>query len=850
MFIYLRDFVHLFVTSFGLFMAPTLTASAFVLLTLFLLYRLQSDQGETIFAEVPASLGIIPWVALALTLVATLMSWTRQRDGARRDTTVQFNQEVEQVYSMMASRMQLYSALLGNAREMASNSMLTPAQWQEFVRSSQLDTRAPGVYGLGYVTDVPGDRLTAFLSRVHRSNPGFTVTPAGDRPDYFIVRFLEPASRNAGLLGFDVGSEPILRLVAERARNSGEAVLADRVTLPDDPGHPSFLYFLPVYLAEQAVESIESRQNALRGWVVARFRQDDILKDVVPATGSLIRLQAFDGPEISKGNLFYDSSGFFGGWERLIDNPVVLRNFTVGGQQWTLRFSPRVELGSGASGRSAATVLGGGILLSLWCFGMVWAFVTVRRRGVAMARKMTLELHQREAALTSGAQVIVLVDATQTDMPISYVNSRFEKLTGYTAEEAIGRNCRFLQGNDHDQKGLVELRKALREQREIRVLLRNYRKDGTPFWNDLTVTPLRNEMGRTTQYVANLNDVTERQLTEQRLSSQVAVIRALAESPSLTEAATRILQGLCENLDWDIGVLWGMDQHSNALRCVEIWRQPGIAGEDFERFARETPCLREIGLAGQVWSRSEPVWINDLSQDASFPENALILKEGITAGCGFPVASRNGMQGVLTFYSRKLWPLNKNLLLLMVTTGAQISEFLERQEAEVREKEVNRLERGLAEFMGDGLLAMDREGYCIYANSAAGRWLGYRPRMLLGQPLHDVLHPPVIANGKCNVPDCPVLASLENMQSLHVEEGAVFWRQDRQEIDVAYTTSPIVDKAVIRGVVLTFNPVTRQGGQTTELQKLIEEKNVELSQARQTIEELRQLTNKLSQILK
>ncbi len=88
----------------------------------------------------------------------------------------------------------------------------------------------------------------------------------------------------------------------------------------------------------------------------------------------------------------------------------------------------------------------------------------------------------------------MLTDANQSDNPIIYVNAAFETITGYTADEIIGQNCRFLQGSnyhqpDHQQPALELLRSAIQEQRECHVILQNYRKDGTPFWNELYTAP-------------------------------------------------------------------------------------------------------------------------------------------------------------------------------------------------------------------------------------------------------------------------------------------------------------------------------------------------------------------------
>ena len=113
---------------------------------------------------------------------------------------------------------------------------------------------------------------------------------------------------------------------------------------------------------------------------------------------------------------------------------------------------------------------------------------------------------------------IVISDARQPDCPVVYVNPAFERITGYSAEDILGRNCRLLQLDDRDQVGIESIRQALREQRETRVVLRNYRKDGTAFHNELQLAPVRDAGGVLTHYVGVQSDVTDRQHYEQQLA--------------------------------------------------------------------------------------------------------------------------------------------------------------------------------------------------------------------------------------------------------------------------------------------------------------------------------------------
>jgi len=98
------------------------------------------------------------------------------------------------------------------------------------------------------------------------------------------------------------------------------------------------------------------------------------------------------------------------------------------------------------------------------------------------------------------------------------VNPAFEQITGYALAEVVGRNCRFLQGTDTAQPGIAAIRKALAEEREAKVMLRNYRKDGSMFWNEFHVAPVRDADGRSTHFVGVLSDISDRQRYEEQLA--------------------------------------------------------------------------------------------------------------------------------------------------------------------------------------------------------------------------------------------------------------------------------------------------------------------------------------------
>ena len=130
------------------------------------------------------------------------------------------------------------------------------------------------------------------------------------------------------------------------------------------------------------------------------------------------------------------------------------------------------------------------------------------------------ELRLSNQAIAASSDGIVIADARKPDMPITYVNPAFERLTGYETQEVIGLNCRFLQGKDTDQPGLDELREAIREGRGCKVILSNYRKDGTLFWNELSISPIYDADGNLTHFVGIQSNITERKVAQEALHYQ------------------------------------------------------------------------------------------------------------------------------------------------------------------------------------------------------------------------------------------------------------------------------------------------------------------------------------------
>lgn len=143
-------------------------------------------------------------------------------------------------------------------------------------------------------------------------------------------------------------------------------------------------------------------------------------------------------------------------------------------------------------------------------------------------------LHLRERAMESTFNAIVIASLTRPGMPIEYVNPAFERITGYTAGEALGKPSDFLAHQELDQPALHELQLALQQRREGHAVVRSYRKDGTPFWNEVYVAPVRADKDTQEHYVAIFNDITHARNDAEQLAHQ-------AQFDQLTGLANRNL---------------------------------------------------------------------------------------------------------------------------------------------------------------------------------------------------------------------------------------------------------------------------------------------------------------------
>ena len=257
------------------------------------------------------------------------------------------------------------------------------------------------------------------------------------------------------------------------------------------------------------------------------------------------------------------------------------------------------------------------------------------------------------------------------------------------------------------------------------------RADGTEFPVELSIT--RISTGGTPLYTAYMRDISERKRQERHRNAHLVLTQVLAEAATIGEAAKGVLQAVCENLGWDVGVFWLLRPNAEALSCLEFWHLHGLEVAQFEASSRRRLFRPGEGLPGRVWADRKPHWILDLLNDTNFPRSAIAAQEGLHGAIACPVMVGNETLGTIELFSRRVQEPDSYLLEMMANVAAQVGQFLER----MRAKE----ERDCFFTVGtDMLVVAGFDGYFRRLNPAWERVLGWTAEELTTRPWLDFVH--------------------------------------------------------------------------------------------------------------
>ncbi len=257
-------------------------------------------------------------------------------------------------------------------------------------------------------------------------------------------------------------------------------------------------------------------------------------------------------------------------------------------------------------------------------------------RNVTKTKAVQDILYVRNRALEAAGNGIIIADAQENDFPIIYSNKAFTEITGYSNNEILGKNCRFLQNNDRQQEPLDTIRKAIKDQVPCRTILRNYRKDATLFYNELTLTPVFNDLGKTTHFIGVQNDVTERRKEELFKEHIRRTLEMIAQHKPLKSIGKEILKTLESSMDGGMASILKLNPEKRTLHKLVAPNLP----ESFNKAMEGVVIGPKVGSCGSAAYLKKEVVVADISKDKRWKDyKGIALKNGLRACWSYPVLS-------------------------------------------------------------------------------------------------------------------------------------------------------------------------------------------------------------------
>jgi len=308
-------------------------------------------------------------------------------------------------------------------------------------------------------------------------------------------------------------------------------------------------------------------------------------------------------------------------------------------------------------------------------------------QAFAEVQEARSELLLSNQAIQASASGVSIADATMPDMPLIFVNPAFTQITGYTEEEAVGSNCRFLQGDDRDQESVDAVRHAIQNQEAVTVVLRNYRKDGTMFWNELSVAPLF-DSGQLTHYVGIQTDITDRVQGEERENLAYAIgqqLNTITEPRDLLQFAVETLASAFEYYHAHV---YGYDDRASQLTVLAGL---GKAGDTMVAEEHSIRLDAERSVVARAARSLSAVIIQNVADDDKHLPNPLIPDTKSEAAVPLFVGSQ--LLGVLDVQSDEANGFDESEVRLLSLVASQLSVALSNaqqlQDAETRLRNIS-----------------------------------------------------------------------------------------------------------------------------------------------------------------
>lgn len=341
------------------------------------------------------------------------------------------------------------------------------------------------------------------------------------------------------------------------------------------------------------------------------------------------------------------------------------------------------------------------------------------------------------SVVTNTNDAILITEAEPFDEPgpkIIFANEAFTKMTGYSVEEVIGKTPRILQGPKSDKKELKKLSQAIRNWQPCEITTINYKKNGEEFWINFSASPVSDEKGWFTHWVAIERDVTEQMHLELQKNLLNKIVLNFNQTDSIKEAFIKVMEEMAEFGDFILGEAWLVNKDQKSIRKLTSKSYKPAADGFITETANKRVFKKGEGIQGIVWETNKiQKW--DLSDTKiTFLRKSEALKYGIHSVYAIPLSHNQEVNGVLLMGLGKKINENDHFYSFYNSLGNFIGAELKRK---LLDEELNQV----FNFAPDIIAIAGIDGYFKKVNPAISEILEYSEQELLEKPYSNLIHP-------------------------------------------------------------------------------------------------------------
>lgn len=658
---------------------------------------------------------------LLLGLAATTVVYSVSAELIRREARLRFDNDTRDVEKSIDTRIRLYSDVLVTMQALFSaGDNVSRSEFRDFVNGLNLHGRYPGFQTLNYAAYIHRADVEQFVA-IQRRDPilrdagiDFTIRPAGERPAYFVLSYVEPLAPNLSSVGLELGLQPLRLAALERSRDTGQPVSSGRLILAEGANpHVGIALRLPVYRKGMPHDTVDERRLAYIGSVGAGIRVRDLMNGLL-SDDTLRRIHfriydagTLDTPAVSPSpsTMLFDSVAGIGDMPR----DDVGRNTTAdaggsaghpsapsggefsaaahygrqfekslvqpfGGRRWLIVFAADPATLSGSQRHLPVLAAVTGTLISVLLGALGYALSSSRVRAVRLAERITHTLRESEIARAEAQRIAHLGDwRVSPDGGVVLLSNEMARLLGWRHGTPT---LKALMGviEPEDRAALVaQAKKTLRAGTPFQLECRYRSTRGRRGWLHLIGHAYGAPEQRALRGTAM--EITQRKSAERAQQQEHAVTLQLATATSEFDVFQQLVDVLMDGMGWEAGAFWPTEPGQRQSLCA-TWR---TRVPELQRWLSSRPDSSSAPAAEVV---AEPCWSTGRNTLTRLAHAQWLAAAEITTVFAFPLRAGSVTLGVAEFYARDKRQTEPHALEMARSIAIQASHFLLRRQAE------------------------------------------------------------------------------------------------------------------------------------------------------------------------